>query len=366
MPPLTDEQIRRDVIRQWISGFPRDKIAEQNNIGAGTVSSIIANYKAGLEELDFDSIRQLAVEARQHGLNLSELASHFRLHNYFIKSGAAEDKIESFIANVNSNDIAPERAIEIVYQLHEISKSESIPLDHVSGYIKGKLEEKQRIDQEIKRADAVLQSKNVSIQAINEHFQLNEELKKYRLSTKDIQRLLDLLVAAKNYKYNPGKIVAKLRNIKRLENKENKLKISCEVLSKKEAKYREIIPLANLIWDLHIGKNELISFKVAVNETAQTYGLTPSSAALDVINLIIDHNKKGQLKRELSELNVQKYAMERFCSSRSQVIMALMNLKNHGIEEEQIISLSHFVEKSRYNTNTKRIDEKELSNIFSH
>jgi glutamate mutase epsilon subunit len=55
MPPLTDEQTRRNVIRQWILGFPRDQIAEQNVIGAGTVSSIIANYKAGLEELDLDS-----------------------------------------------------------------------------------------------------------------------------------------------------------------------------------------------------------------------------------------------------------------------------------------------------------------------
>src|SRR5215212_11340028 len=109
MPPLTDEQIRRDVIRQWISGFPRDKIAEQNNIGAGTVSSIIANYKVGLEELDFNSIRQLAVEARQHGWNLSELASHFRLYSFFRKSGAAEDKIESFITHVNSNELPAER-----------------------------------------------------------------------------------------------------------------------------------------------------------------------------------------------------------------------------------------------------------------
>ena len=76
MPPLTDEQIRRNVIRQWLSGFPRDKIAEQIGIGAGTVSSIVANYKVSLEEPDFDSIRQLLIEARQHGLNLSELALH--------------------------------------------------------------------------------------------------------------------------------------------------------------------------------------------------------------------------------------------------------------------------------------------------
>jgi hypothetical protein len=49
MPPLTDEQTRRNVIRDWISGIPRDTIAAQNNIGAGTVTSIISNYKAGLE-----------------------------------------------------------------------------------------------------------------------------------------------------------------------------------------------------------------------------------------------------------------------------------------------------------------------------
>jgi hypothetical protein len=166
------------------------------------------------------------------------------------------------------------------------------------------------------------------------------------LSTKDVHRLLDLLLAAKEYRYSPGKIVAKLRNLKHLENKENRLKNSCEMLSNKEAKYKEIIPLAQLIWDLHISRSELISFKIAVNETAETYGITHSAAALDVINLIIDHNKKGQLKRELSELNLRKYAIDRFCSSRSQVIMALMNLRSRGISEDRILELNNFLEKN--------------------
>jgi len=99
---------------------------------------------------------------------------------------------------------------------------------------------------------------------------------------------------------------------------------------------------------LHIGKSELISFKVAVNETAETYGLTPSSAALDVINLIIDHNKKGQLKKELSALCLQKYTVEQLCLRQSQVIMALTNLQSHGVTEEQIISLNHFLESNGY------------------
>src|SRR5919202_2652472 len=127
MPPLTDEQTRRNVIRQWILGFPRDKIAEQNNIGAGTVSSIVASYKVGLDEVDFDSIRQLAVEARQHGLNFSDLALHFRMYNYFVKSGAAEDKIESFIANVSSGDVSPEKVIQYENQLFSFPKAQSIP-----------------------------------------------------------------------------------------------------------------------------------------------------------------------------------------------------------------------------------------------
>jgi vacuolar-type H+-ATPase subunit I/STV1 len=132
--------------------------------------------------------------------------------------------------------LTPEKVIELVNQLFNISKSKSIPLDQVSSYIKEKLEEKQRIDEAIKEADAILQNKNVSIEVINEHIQLNEELKKYRLSTKDIHKLLYLLVAVKEYRYSPGKIVAKLSNLKDLENKENRLKNSCEILSKNEAK----------------------------------------------------------------------------------------------------------------------------------
>jgi hypothetical protein len=264
-------------------------------------------------------------------LNFSDLASHARLYNYFIKSGAAEDKIESFIANVSSGDIPPEKVVELVYQLHEISKKESIPLDQIADYIKEKLEEKQKIDEAIKEADAILQSKNVSIEAINEHIHLKQELKKYRLSTKDIHRLLDLLDAAKEYRYSPGKIVAKLRNIKRLENKENKLKTRCETLSKQADKYKEIIPLAQLIWDMHIGKSELISFKIAVNEAADLHGFPRSTAAVYVLNNLRDYNKKGQLKKELSALYLQKYTVEQLWSSQSHAIMALMNLRIQGM-----------------------------------
>jgi hypothetical protein len=85
-------------------------------------------------------------------LNWSDLASHFKLYNYFIKSGAAEEKLESFIDIVHSTDISPEKVIELVNQLFNISKAESIPLDHVPEYINKKLQEKQKINERVREA----------------------------------------------------------------------------------------------------------------------------------------------------------------------------------------------------------------------
>ena len=56
-----------------------------------------------------------------------------------------------------------------------------------------------------------------------------------------------------------------------------------------------------------------------------------------MINVIKDYNKRGQLEHKLSELKFQKYTINRFCSSPSEVIMALMNLKSRGISEDIIL-----------------------------
>lgn len=100
---------------------------------------------------------------------------HFRISN-FIKSGAAEEKIESFIANISSSEAPPERTVKLVNELFNISKSESIPLDQVPGYVREKLQEKQKIDEEIKQANDILQSRNVNIETINEYIRVSEKL----------------------------------------------------------------------------------------------------------------------------------------------------------------------------------------------
>ena len=136
MPAPIDDAIKRRVIQQWLNGDSRSKIADDNNIGEGTVSGIVIDFKIGIDNSEFDSARELALAAKKQGLNLSELASNFRLHNFIRSSGAAENKIESFINNINSGDVSPEKVVEYVNKLFAVSREQSIPLDQVTGYIK--------------------------------------------------------------------------------------------------------------------------------------------------------------------------------------------------------------------------------------
>ncbi|MFL6361729.1 MAG: hypothetical protein ACJ72V_20635 [Nitrososphaeraceae archaeon] len=353
MPAAIDESIKRKVIQQWISGESRDKIAVENNIGAGTVTSIVSNYKVGIECLDFDSIRQLSIEIRKQGLNWSDLASHFRLYNYLIKSGAAEDKIETFIANVSSTDISPEKVIELVNQLHEISKSESIPLDQVSGYIKEKLEEKQKIDEEIKQANDVLQSKNVNIETIDEYIGVSEKLNEYSLSFHDTDKLLNVLTNTKEIGFDVKKIVAKLRKIKRLDKKEKGLENNCTILSRMLEEYKEIIPLAKKIVGMNIGINELLVFDNAVNQIAKKYNLPTSMAASRLLNEIRDYDKIGGMKREISRLSQQLIVVDGICTNRNKAMRAMLNLQSRGITEDRILYLNNFLENNGYNIDMK-------------
>jgi hypothetical protein len=139
-----------------------------------------------------------------------DLASHTRLYNYFIKSGAAENKILSFIDNINSSNLPPEKVVELVYQLYEISKLESISLDQVSSYIREKLEEKQKIDDQIEEAMMYfkIRSRRRNYKWICE---VKWKTESVYLSFQDIDKLLNVLVNVKEYGFDGKKIVGKLK-----------------------------------------------------------------------------------------------------------------------------------------------------------
>jgi len=149
MPPSIDNSVKTDVIKPWLDGDTRDKIADGNQIGASTVSGIINEWKKGIDILEYDSVRELSVSCKKQGINLGALASPLRTNNYVQKLGANQDQIETLIANL-ANSPEPGKLIDVANQIAQISRSESISLDELENRVKQKQKEKQILEDEIK------------------------------------------------------------------------------------------------------------------------------------------------------------------------------------------------------------------------
>jgi hypothetical protein len=60
MPAAIDPVIKKQVIGQYLEGVSRDRIAADNDIGNGT-SNIIDEWKKGVQDSDYESVRELAI-----------------------------------------------------------------------------------------------------------------------------------------------------------------------------------------------------------------------------------------------------------------------------------------------------------------
>ena len=87
-----EESIKTMVIHQWLSGDSRSKIAIDDDIREGTVGSIVNYFKIGLDAAEFDSARELALQAKKQGLNLSDLASNLDYITLLKLRGPARNK----------------------------------------------------------------------------------------------------------------------------------------------------------------------------------------------------------------------------------------------------------------------------------
>ena len=195
----------------------------------------------------------------------------------------------------------------------------------------------------------------MTLEAINEYLKLGEELEKHGLSTQDIDKLLNLLLNAREYQFDAKKIAGKLRSIQRLEKKEKQLRGRCEIFTKQAAKYKNILPLVEEVSALQIGVEELIAFKIAINQAAKMYNLPFVSVTLRLIDDIKKYNKIDGLQKELSALYLQKYALDQVCFNQNKSIRSLINLQSLGITEDQIISLNNFLESNGYKTSSYTI-----------
>jgi hypothetical protein len=209
----------------------------------------------------------------------------------------------------------------------------------LKGHVKQKEEVKQRLEEQIQEAGALLRSKNVDRETINEFNQLKELLSKHNLSLEAPTRLLSILQTIRQIGYEPRRIVAAFASMKSLWQKESQLKNNCEVLEKRMSADRQVLPLLQRIRSMGICIDKLLPFSLAINEIAHAYNLPTSAAAYRLIDDIGNYNRIGWLKNEISRLAVQIYGMNEICAPRNKAITILLKLQAFGITDSEILNV---------------------------
>ena len=163
------------------------------------------------------------------------------------------------------------------------------------------------------------------------------------MSIEDVDQLSNVLSNVKDNGFDCKKIVGKLQSIRRLEKKQNSLKISCDMLSKQLRGRKEILPLTEDIAALGTGIDELIALKAEINQAVKHYKLPPLAATLRLIDDMKKYHKIDGLNKELSASYLRKFVIDEACSRQREHLIALAKLKSQGITEDRILQLNNFL-----------------------
>jgi hypothetical protein len=123
-----------------------------------------------------------------------------------------------------------------------------------------------------------------------------------------------------------------------------KLKSSCEALSKKEARYKDLIPFTEEIVSLGVGIQELIGLDIGIKEAAKVYNMSFFNSTMKLIEDVKSYNKIGGLKKEVSMLSQQIFVLNGICANHNKAMMAMINLQSRGITEDRILQLNNLLD----------------------
>jgi hypothetical protein len=122
------------------------------------------------------------------------------------------------------------------------------------------------------------------------------------------------------------------------------------------SEYKQVLPLLQRIRAMGIGIDKLSIFSISVNETAQKYNLSISAAAYRVIEDIENYNTIGGMKNEISNLAMQRFAINQMSAPRDKAITALLRLQCYGISDEEVLNVYEYLNRARseYATTIRR------------
>jgi outer membrane murein-binding lipoprotein Lpp len=382
VPPL----IKEEVIRKWLNGEQRDKIASDMSLGAGTVSNIISQWKEEIGIPTANTLRDLATELKRLNINALQCANGCRLLNIVNKLGAQETNIESFITQIyrlcTSKNIPPEVIVKVSAQLAALD--ETIHVSQIPEYIQKKIEEKQYLEQEVKRlretkvtaqseCDEALRSGKITIDTLHEYTHLRDYLEKSGLSIdhdedKDnLTKLTNVIYNLRHSGYDAKTITKSLSNINSLQTREQELHSQVDAIEvrlksaeqeysateEKLALSKQALAEYNQVHNMGFGLKELRLLKSIVMEISTSNNIKPYLAVKKFIEDIEgQYDNKLGFERKLNEMNrslllaqQQLHNISLEYSQKKDTNDKLAQLLAYGVTQDEIIYWTSILKK---------------------
>jgi hypothetical protein len=160
--------IRLQVIRKWLEGKSRDKIAIELQISTGTVSGIINDFRK--EDPQFDLLREVAVKIKDQNMNIECFAPLIRLVEALRDKGLLarttgleslelmQDRIESLIVALEvfcyRGKISIEDFVSLVTNMYDTADKLGVPLVRFPAYITESIDRIDVLGKEIDHIEA--------------------------------------------------------------------------------------------------------------------------------------------------------------------------------------------------------------------
>ena len=111
----------------------------------------------------------------------------------------------------------------------------------------------------------------------------------------------------------------------------------------KLATVKDTLPLAEQLLQYGIGINEVIAFKLAVDEKADLERTSRGAAAFKIMEDIREYLQLGGLRKEQNRLQQQIFMSNMIVASRQQTFASLMRLQALGVSDIEIKNMAHLI-----------------------
>jgi hypothetical protein len=276
------QETRERIIRDWLSGAPRDAIAHSAGVAEGTVTNVVEFYEQNDNCIDLQ--RQIAVVIRKTGTNVNQFASNLRWQNGLSRAGCSNERLTQFISafqkECDFNGIYEAHAVTTIVQIAEITATQKIPLEQLSSHIEKEYAEAERIESDLEFDREVLEMSNEGVEdalirnrftldKITKYSSVEKRLRQHGLLIGDLTATVRVIMNLKSMGYDPSRIVSKLSEIESLERRKGELEKECDNYEANLEQYAIKLNAAEKYWGRHEASVDLYANTVSMGVTPQ-------------------------------------------------------------------------------------------------